>query len=341
MPITRDPNNFNSLVDFTQEINQIDRQYSVLPSNLFDMRPTTQSAILFDINSTDTVLLPTTERGGRGSTYGDDNNVETRALPLAFFKHSDYLTVEDVQSVRQVGTADAPRTVDLAIAEKMEKMRRKADQTEQYMMMKAAFTGKCITPDGNVFADLFQEMGVVQTEIDLALGTATTDLQNKLREIKRAVRAGVTNGGMFGGISVYMDPEMYDRFISHASMKEAYKYFAATADNLLRDDVTDQFRTGGITFYSLDGSFKLPTGSSENLVAANTGHVIPSVDGLFRGYYGVSDKLSHANNASAVSPLYLFQYDDGKDESKEMQIQMSRLVFPTQPKALIKLTSSN
>jgi hypothetical protein len=342
MPITRDPSDYNKLIDHVAAVNEIDRQHNVIDDSMIDMRATSQDSVIFDIHATETTLLPATERGSRESTYGSDNTVDTRAFPVSFFKTSDRITQQDVFGMRRYGTPEGVQTVDLARAEKLEKLRRQADQTDSYMRMKAAFTGQCVSPDGSVFADMKSELGVTTTPIDLVLGTATTDLQTKLREIKRAVRAGLTNGGFFNGISIYMNPDMYDRFIAHDSMKDAYKYFAANAgNNLLRDDVTDMFRTGGITFYSVDGSFKLPTGSSEDLVADNTAYVVPNVEGLIRGYYGASDKLSHANVESMVAPYYAFEYQDGRDESIEMQLQMSRLYVVTQPGALQVLTSSN
>lgn len=342
MPITRDPSDFNKLTSFVESVNEIDRQHNIIDESLFDMRATSQPSVIFDIHSTETVLLPSTERGTRGSTYGEDNTVNTRAFELSFHKHSDYISQEDILSVRRYGTPDGVTTLDLARAEKIEKMRRKMDATDSYMRMKSAFTGQCVSPSGQVYADMFQELGLTQTEIDLVLGTATTDLQTKLRQIKRAVRNGLTNGGFFRGMEVFMNSDMYDRFVSHDSMKEAYKYFASTAgNNPLRDDVTDSFRTGNITFYAVDGSYKLPTGSSEDLVADNTAHVVPLVDNMFRAYYGPNDKLSSANVDRDVAPYYMYQYDDGRDESIEMTAQMSRLYIPTQPGALIKLTSSN
>ncbi len=340
MSITRDPSDFNKLTEFTDEINQIDRQYSIFSDSLFDMRPTTQTAILFDVNKTETTLLPSTERGGRASTYGQDNTTDTRALPLAFYKHSDFLTQEDILGVRRAGTPDGVQTIDLARAEKLEKMRRQADQTQEFLKTQAVFKGQFVDPQGNIYADMFDEFGLTQQSVDLKLGTGTTDLQKIIRETKRLVKNGLTNGGYFSGMDVYMNPDMYDRFVAHDSCKEAYKYYSAL-QNPLRDDVTDSFTWGGVTYHSLDGSFKLPTGSSVDLVADNTGHVVPRVAGMFRGFYGPSDKLSAANNANAVAPMYAYTYNDGKDESEEMTVQMANLLFPTQPAALIKFTSSN
>jgi len=341
MAITRSNDNFFGLTEFTEEINQIDRQFSIIDPSRVDMRPTTQTAVLFDLSKTETVLLPAVERGGRATTVGKDNDYQAFSLPLSFFKHEDYLTQEDVLGVRRIGTPDEFQTIDLARAEKLQKMRRQADQTEAYMLTKMAFEGKCVSPDGQTFADMFDLFGISQTEIDLNLGTSSTDLASKLRQIKRTVRDNLTNGGIMRGIEIYMNSDMYERFVSHPSIKEAYRFFTANNNTPIRDDVTDMFVTNGVTIYSVDGSFKLPTGSTADIIEDNTGHVIPLADDMFRGWFGPSDRLSHANNPNAVSELYSWEYDDGKDVNREMYVSMSRLLIPTRPAGLIRLTSSD
>jgi hypothetical protein len=339
MAVTHDPRNANQLIDMTDEINQIDRQYAIFDDSLFDFRPTTQTAILFDINATTTTLLPASERGSRGSSYGSDDTVETRAIPLGYFKHSDAVTQEDILGVRQPGTANGMRQVDVAVAEKLEKMRRQADQTLEYMKLKAVAEGKCVSPDGVEYVNMFYELGIDRTNISLDVGTATTDIGAKLREIKRTVRANLKNGGMFNGYDLYLAPDLYEAVITHDSMKEAYKYFAAQV-NPMREDITEMFRTNGVNIYSLDGSFKLPTGSSADLVASDTGFVVPRVDGLFRGYYGPSSKLSRTHVEGAVEPMYAWTYDDGRDEAIETTIEMAPLVFPTEVACLLSVSAA-
>jgi hypothetical protein len=338
MAVTHDPRDFNKLIDLTQEINQIDRQYQIFDDTLFDMRPTTQTAILFDINATQTTLLPASERGGRGSTYGKDDTVETRALPLGYFKHNDAVTQEDILSVRLPGTADGLTTVDMAVADKLAKMNRQASQTMEYLKLKALSEGKCVSPDGTVWASMFDEFGITRSQVALDVATSTTDLPTKLREIKRLVRANLKNGGFFNGVDMYLAPDLYDAFVSHQSMSEAYKYFSATV-NPMRDDITDSFTTGGFRIHSLDGSFKLPTGTTEALVADGTGFIVPRVEGIARGYYGPSSRLSTTHNPNAVEQMYAWMWDDGKDQSVEMSVEMAPLVFPTEVASLIKITA--
>lgn len=341
---TRDPNDFNSVVNFDAEINSVERQYQLFNDSMFNMKPVAHNTVMMDFNSKTHTLLPSVDRRSRASTYGSDDNTDTRIFGTAYFKHSDYITPEDVENVRLVGTPDDVKTVEQATAEKIQKMRLVADQTDQYMMSRSIYKGQCVTPSGELIVDMFAELGLTQEVFDLKLDVATTDVLSKLRELKRKVRDGLNNGGFYQGMMVDVDTVMFDKLITHPSVKEAYKYFANNQNqqNALQPlrDTSDTFTHGGITFRAIDGSFSLPDGTTEDLIETNSGHTIAQANDLFRGYYGSSNKLSRVNGKGGVSKFYMRQYDDGKDESLEMQMEMSRLFLGTKPKTQIKLTST-
>lgn len=346
MPVTRDPNDFNKLVDMdlTVEVNSLDRQYELFSDTMFKMKPTTTNTVMMDFNKRTGKLLPSVDRGARASTYGSDQEADTRIFGTAYFKHSDAITPEDLENVRAIGTPDGVTTLEQATADKMRDMRVAAEETEAYMKTRAIYEGRCVAPDGKEIMSIFTELGVSQEVFDLKLDVATTDVLAKIRELKRKVRLGLQNGGMYKGMMIDVDPVMFDKLISHPEVKEAYKYFANNQNQPnqyqpLRD-TSDTFTHGGITFRSVEGSFNLPDGTSEDVIAANTGHVIPVSDDLWRGYYGTSNKLSRVNGRGGVSPYYLHQYADPKDESYELQLEMTRLYLPVKAAPLIKLTST-
>lgn len=342
MPFTRDPNNMNSLIEWTDEINRIDRQFQIFDDRLFDLKGSTQTAVLFDVNETETVLLPAVSRQPKGSTYGKENLVRTYSLPLAYFKHSEYITQEDLQGVRRHGTPDGVETLDLVRAEKLEKLRRQFDQTAEYMKLQAV-KGITKSPDGTVFADMFTEFGVTQDSIDFVLGTSTTDVAAKIREVRRLLKTNLQNGGFVNGIEIFVDPLFFDKLISHDTVKEAYKYYSATNQRgsvqPLRDDLNDRFTYGGVTFISLDGSFKTGPSTTEQLIADDTGHVVPNTPGLFRGWFGPSNKMELANRSG--SDMFAWEYRDPKGEFHEIQMESAPLFICTRPKALIEVTTSN
>lgn len=341
MPITRDPNNLNGLIEWTDEINRLDRQFMIFDDSLFNINGSSQTAVLFDVNETETILLPAVNRGPKGSTYGKENSVRTYSLPLAYFKHSEYITQEDIQGVRRHGTPDGAEAINLVRAEKLEKLRRQFDQTSEYMKLQAV-KGITKSPDGTVFADMFTEFGVTQDVIDFDLGTAATDVNSKVRQLRRLLATNLQNGGFVRGLDVYVDPLFFDKLVNHAEVKDAYKYYQATNQNggaqPLRDNLNEQFRLGGVNFISLDGSFKTGPSTTEQLIDDNTGHVVPQVEGLFRGWYGPSNKMELANRSGA--DMYAWEYRDPKGEYHEVQMESAPLFICTRPKALIKVETT-
>lgn len=345
MATTRDLGNGFKLIDWTQEVNNLDNQAGLIGGmNLFRTQGISQTAVVFDKSMNDTTLLPQVSRRGRETTKGNDRKVETFSLPLAYFKHSDYITPEDIQGWRQPGTPDGEETLARVRLQKLADMRAQVEQSHEYMKLQAA-KGVMKTPDGATIADMFTEFGIVQHTIDFDLGDNTTSVTNKISELKRYLQTNLKTGGVIRGINVVVDGDFFDKLVTHPEVKQAYLYFASQR-NVNRDATNqfmswgsvDQFEFKGVNFMTYDHVFKLPNGTTEAAVASNTGHVIPVVNDLFRGYYGPSNKLSGTN--SVGREMFAYEFTDPKDEYHEMQIETAPLYFATQPQVLVKLVSS-
>lgn len=345
MATTRDYGNGFKLIDWTDEINNLDNQAGLIGSmNLFRTQGISQTAVVFDKSMNDITLLPQVSRRGRETTKGNDRKVETFSLPLAYFKHSDYITPEDIQGWRQPGTTGSEETLARVRLQKLADMRAQVEQSQEYMKLQAA-KGVMKTPDGSVIADMFSEFGIVQHTIDFDLGDNTTSVTNKISELKRYLQTNLKTGGVIRGVNVVVDGDFFDKLVTHPEVKQAYLYYASQR-NVNRDATNqfmswgsvDQFEFKGVNFMTYDHVFKLPDGTTEAAVDSNTGHVIPVVNDLFRGYYGPSNKLSGAN--SVGREMFAYEYTDPKDEFHEMQVETAPLYFCTQPQVLVKLVSS-
>jgi len=345
MATTRDYGNGFKLVDWTQEINNLDNQAGLIGSmNLYRTQGISSLSVVFDKSMNDTTLLPQVSRRAGDTTKGNDRKVETFSLPLAYFKHSDYITPEDIQGWRVPGTPDSEETLARVRVQKLADLRAQVEQTHEYMKLQAA-KGVMKTPDGATIADVFTEFGVVQKVIDFNLGVNTTNVASKISELKRYLQTNLKTGGVIRGINVVVDGSFFDKLITHPEVKQAYLYYAAQM-NPNRDSTNqfmswgsvDQFTFKGVNFMTYDHVFKLPNGTTEAAVATDTGHVIPVVNDLFRGYYGPSNKLSGAN--SVGREMFAYEFTDPKDEFHEMQVETSPLYFATQPQVLVRLTSS-
>ncbi|MNQ35943.1 hypothetical protein D3C85_494500 [compost metagenome] len=345
MATTRSLDNGFKLIDWTDEVNNLDNQTGLIGSmNLFRTQGISQTAVVFDKSMNDTTLLPQVSRRGRESTKGNDRKVETFSLPLAYFKHSDFITPEDIQGWRMPGTPDSEETLANVRIQKLADMRAQVEQSHEYMKLQAA-KGIMKTPDGTVIADMFTEFGVAQHTIDFDLGDITTDVGAKISQLKRYLSTNLKTGGVIRGINVVVDDSFFDKLVSHPTVKQAYLYYASQRDinrestnQFMSWGSVDQFNFKGVNFVTYDHVFKLPGDTTEAAVATDTGHVIPVVNDLFRGYYGPSNKLSGAN--SVGREMFAYEFTDPKDEFHEMQVETAPLYFCTQPSVLVKLTSS-
>ena len=340
---------FNSFknADFVDGITNTPLQYGYINSrNMFNMKGTNQTAIIFDKDSTTTTLLPQVNRGDKSATQNRERSAETFALKLAYFKHADRLTGEDIQSWRKVGSTD-DQTLAAATADKLTDMRRTWDQTNEYLKLQA-LKGISKTPDGTVLANMFTEFSESQDSVDFLLGTSTTNVDAKIRQLKTYISKNLKTGGAISGIDVLVDPLFFDKLISHPNMKTAYQSYVNDGRQLLRDDLSsymtwgimDSFAFRGVNFISYDATFTLPSGATEDAFAASSGTAYATgVRDLFRGYNGPSNKLSGANQVG--QEVFMNTYTDPRDEFVEFEMEAANLYICTRPKSLIAITSSN
>lgn len=332
--------------DMTDAINDLENQYGYINSrNYFNMKSTGQTAIIFDVNKHDITLLPQVNRGDHSATQGKEREVDTFALKLAYFKHQDRLMTEDIQGWRQPGQ-EIQETLARATAEKLQDMRMAADQSTEYMKLQA-FKGVFKTPDGKVVADMFNQFGVTQEEINFALATSSTKVDDKIAELKRYIAKNVKQGGAISGVEVLVDPIFFDKLVSHPEIRDAWKFYQNSGTQRLRDDlanymqwgVMDVFEHRGVRFMSYDATFNLPNGTTEQGIADNNGHAYGlGVRDLFRGYSGPSNKLSQANQPGRE--MFVRQYVDDRDEYVDFELEMAPLYFCTKPASLVKLTTN-
>jgi hypothetical protein len=347
MSTVRSIDNVNKMIDWTTEINEVENQYGFIRSqNLFAKRPTNQTAIVFDKNTHDITLLPQVNRSSRESTYGKDRKVETFSLPLAYFKHGDKITPEDIQGWRAPNDSDTEETLNRVRVEKFTDMKLVADQTDEYMQLQA-MKGIFKTPDGATVANMFTQFNVTQKVVNFNFSVATFDVDGAINEVKRHIASTVKTGGAIQGVDLYVDSTFFDALVNHPKFREVYINYQNSGKQLLRDDlgnymtwgISDVVEHRGVRFISYDASFNLPDGTSELAFADGTGTAVArGVRDLFRGYYGPANKLSGANKAG--QPMFMYEYSDPRDEFYDLQLEMAPLYFCTRPNSIVALTIS-
>jgi len=296
----------------------------------------TTSVALEQINGTIT-LVPNQRRGEPAR----QNTTEKRSMRQLVVPHlpvEDTVTADEVQGVRAFGSEDQLDGVQSLVDRKMRRMTRSLDATVEYGRI-GAVKGIIYDSDGStVIYNLFTEFGVVQSTVDMKLGTAATDMLSKALDIQNTMEDNLESED-FPLIRVECGKAFFQRFITHANVKDAYKYYQATGQNVqpLREDLRYKgFVHGAILWEQYRG-----TVNSVAFVAATEAHAYPvGVPGLFKTYFAPADFIETANTEGL--PRYAKQWPtDGSNRAITLHTQTNPLSICVKPKALMKLTTSD
>lgn len=345
MAVTRHLSNGSLVVDWTENVPDIPNQYGLFNNmGLFTPKGVGQRTVLFDVNSSNNSMVPASNPVAQAGFKGKERSLNTYSLSIPYFKHVDYITPDDIQGWRKGGTPDQAEDLPNVRMEKMTDMKFNMDQSVEYMLV-SAIKGTTVDPEGNTLAAMNTILGTTQNSIDFAFGTATTDIDGKIAELKRYVASNAKVGGAIGKVEVPCSPEFFDALVKHPNMIAAYNYYQNSGKQLNRDDlsmyeswgIVDIFEHKGVKFFAYDATFTKPDGTSARAFGT-TSTAITKVEGysivkgmrnIYRIFYGPDYSLTGANNIGV--PMYLKEYRDPKDRYIELEAEMGPLPILTKP----------
>ena len=340
MTITRNPFDTGgySLAEMTQAINILPDVHSRLAQiGLFRFQGVTQRSVIIEQFEGILSLLPTVPLGGP-ATLGQREGRSMRSFALPWIPHDDVILPSDIQGVPAIGVSDAAEPLLEVMQRKLTLMRRKHAQTREYMEMNA-LRGIVKDGAGTTLYDYFTEFGLSQIAVDFVLGTAGTNVQGKVRTVLRSVEDNLLGESMTS-VHALVSSEFFDKLISHSKTADAYKFFAATGAQPLREDMRRAFPFAGILFEEYNGSVTLSTGATERLIPAGEGIAFPmGTFDTFTTYGGPANLLEAANTIGL--PLYARQHLDEKGRWIDLMTEASILPVNKRPRIAIRLHSSN
>ena len=340
MTITRNPFDTGgySLAEMTQAINILPDIHSRLAQiGLFRFQGVTQRSVIIEQFEGILSLLPTVPLGGP-ATLGQREGRSMRSFALPWIPHDDVILPDDIQGIPAIGVSDAADPLLTVMNRKLTLMRRKHAQTREYMEMNA-LRGIVKDGAGTTLYDYFTEFGLSQIVVDFVLGTAGTNVQGKVRTVLRSVEDNLLGESMTS-VHALVSSEFFDKLISHSKTEEAYKFFAATGAQPLREDMRRSFPFAGILFEEYNGSVTLSTGVAERLIPAGEGIAFPmGTFDTFTTYGGPANLLEAANTIGL--PLYARQHLDEKGRWIDLMTEASILPVNKRPRIAIRLHSSN
>jgi hypothetical protein len=261
-----------------------------------------------------------------------------RSFALPWIPHDDVILPGDIQGQPALGVFDGADPLIEVMNRKLQLMRRKHAQTREYMEMNA-LRGIVKDGAGTTLYNYFTEFGLAQISVDFLLGTAGTNVQGKVREVLRAVEDNLLGEAM-SSVHALVSREFFDKLIAHPKTEEAYKFYAATGAQPLREDMRRNFPFAGIVFEEYSGTVTLSTKATERLVPASEGIAFPlgTMD-TFTTYGGPANLLEAANTMGL--PLYARQHLDEKGRWIDLMTEASILPVNKRPRIAIRLQTSS
>jgi hypothetical protein len=327
-----------SLAEMTQAINILPNVYTRLGQmDLFRFEGVTQRSVIIEQAEGVLNLLPTVPLGGPATVANRDLR-SMRSFTVPWIPHDDVITPQDIQGVRGFGVADAADPLATVMERKLTRMRVKHAQTREYMEVNA-LRGVVKDGAGVTLYNYFTEFGLTQLEVDFLLGTTTTSVQAKVRTLLRLVEEEL-KGETMTGAHALVSPEFFDKLIGHAKVEDAYKYYASTGAQPLREDTRRRFPFSGVVFEEYNATVTLSTGGTEKLVPAGEGMAFPlgTLDTFVT--YGAPANLIETVNTMGL-PIYARQLARPDGSAIEVKTEASILPVNKRPRLAVRIFSSN
>ncbi|WP_321829752.1 major capsid protein [Thalassovita sp.] len=260
------------------------------------------------------------------------------------FGASSRITADDIDSIRAFGSETELKQVMVEVAERQRDLRGSLDITKEYLRA-GALRGIVRDADGSDIVNLFDEFEVTQKSVDFTLGTGSTDLAEKCREVTRHIKLNLM-GDVMTKIVALCHPVFIDRLMGHADFRARYdKFRNDTGKDPLRDDASDGFEFQGIYFKEYLGEASVPqedgTSITRSFVPSGEAMVFPvGTRQTFHDFDGSADYMGMVNQKG--QPFYSAVFPDKQqDRFVDVEAMMQTLPMCLRPGVLVRIHSSN
>ena len=340
--IIRDFSKPFELADWTQELLLVPNVFGkITQMGLFENESVSQNTITFEKSLSSIGLLTDTVRGTRNAVSKDYLR-ELRAYPVPHFTLDDAISPSDIQGKAAYGKAGdgAPEQLDLVRLRKMERIRKSHAQTLEVARAKMIVTGDVYAPNGTVAVNMYTDFGITRKDVDFVLGTGTTEILLKEEEVIAHIQDNLQSGDVVNEIVVLCSPEYFNKLITHATIKEAYKFYSSTQEPLrarLGSGLDREFVHG--PFRYMEYRTATIVGGSP-LIPAGEARAFPvGVSDMFKTYFGPAHRFEFVNTLGLEA--YLFEETNASNTEILLKSETNFLNLNRRPQCVCRLFSSN
>ena len=274
-------------------------------------------------------LVPAKERGGPGEAVRADKREGVRFTAVHLPTTATVLA-DEVQNVRAFGSADEYQALDVVVNERLAKMARRLDVTNEYQRI-GAIRGNILDADGvTVLADLHDTFGISQQTLSFDLNTSTTNVRAKCLDVVEMIEDALGEV-LFDGVAVLCGQSFWRKLISHANVEEAHKY---QESQRLRADGREALYYGDITFERYRGGVG-PT----PFIPREKAYAVPlGAPDMFISRYAPGDYADAVNTLGL--PMYASAEPLPHEKGVSLEAQSNPVHLCTRPEAVIELSEA-
>lgn len=219
---------------------------------------------------------------------GDTNQMETKGTRKVRYFDVPYLPLSDVvlpseyEGIRAFGSTDITESAAVVLNSKMAAKKVSHDITREFLRA-GALQGRIYDASGSLIYNLFDEFVLDYKEIDLVLGTTTTDVLNLILEAKEWIEDHI-GPDVITGYHCLMSPNLFRRFTRHTVVKADYQTYLK-GNSVLISDNRKGFPYADVTFESYPAKAKLLNSTVKNFLDVGTAVLFPlGTNNLFKDY---------------------------------------------------------
>ena len=262
---------------------------------------------------------------------------KVRTFTIPHFPLDDIVLPEDVDGVRAFGQQDVLKTIQGEVLDRLQGMKNKHDITLEHLRM-GALKGIILDADATEIYNLYTEFGIVQKSVDFVLGTAGTEVSEKIRELVRHIENNL-KGEVTTSIRCLVSAEFWDKFIKHATIKDIYKNYEAS-QRILGGDVRKGFTVNGVTFEEYSGTATDAAGNARRFIASGEGHAFP--EGTMDTFRTLGSPADFNETVNTIGLQYYAKFDQRKHgRGYDLHTQSNVLALCKRPAVLVRVHSSN
>ncbi|MEF3134615.1 major capsid protein [Rhizobium sp. 268] len=252
-----------------------------------------------------------------------------RKFDVPHYPEFDAIMASEVQGVRAFGSENTMESVDAKLAEKRSDLVDLLNTTIDAGKW-GAVQGVLYDADGSILFDWHDEFGVARNEFSIDLSDATLNLRDEVIKLKRAAEKEL-GGYTWSKFTLALPAAVFDKFVSHPSLKEAYDRWQdgafLRADNRAGFMIADNVEVKSVDITDL--------GNGLTTIPNDEGFLIPNAGGLLKVNYSPADTLEAANTIGL--PYYmgseLMPFGKGVDLIAETNF----LAYCEKPRAIVRI----